>query len=159
MYDISSLLAQLEQKRSAFLAFERASAAMLCCESDELQGYMQQREKLVGESDRLDEQIEALLRQAGPQEEALRQALGGRCGWDALPDELRPVYDAAAGTRAIIRRIRELEAQLLPRLEAEKAQLLVKIREINQSVDARAARFSGRTYGARPAGGSNLGRA
>lgn len=148
-HNIDSFTQRLEQKRQAFLAYESTTAAMLTCELEELEGRMRRREELAAQSDRIDEELAVLLQQAGGDAPLLREALSGRASRDSLPGEMLSVYDLAAGTRAVIGRIRELEGQLLPRLEAEKEELLVKIREINASAEAQASRFASGTESGR----------
>lgn len=118
---------------------------------------MGRRELLLAGIQGQEEELAALCRGAGEAGRALMDAAKGKSDWEALPEDLREVYDRGREVRAVLSRFPESEVQARLRLRQEQERLLLKIKAANRGSAAKASRFY--AAGSAPGGGTKLGRA
>lgn len=148
------LLELLERKRALFERYKKASEALLTCDAENgMDYYMAQREHLIDEIDRVDNETARLC---GDDRLSL-DASRARCNWGDLPEELHPVFDAAKKNIALAAQVQRLEPQIIARMREERDRLEEKIRSINKSQASQASRyFSGVGVGERAVRGGGF---
>lgn len=150
----------MQQKNAAFEEYETHTRALLECDIDDIEGHISRRGVLCGKIDQLEESIRAACAQTSQPQKALL-AVRSRCDRGDLPQDLAPVFDAALEISGIIARIQGLEKEVQERLEQERDGLREKIKEHNQSSQAKASKYvSGvQTANVLPSGSTRLGKA
>lgn len=156
MGQTEQLLELLERKRMLFERYKKASEALLTCDIENgMDYYMAQREQLIGEIDRVDNEA---VRLCGDDRLSL-DASRARCDWGDLPEELHPVFDAAKRVIALAAQVQRLEPQIVARMREERDRLEEKIRSMNKSQASQASRyFSGVDVGERAVRESGFGK-
>lgn len=127
----------LRQKKEQFLVFERLTEQMLGCQTEELEGLVQERDKVIFEVDRLDERISNLCEEDAALAGAAR-ADGNR---GELDERLLAVFDAAMEARSVLSRLPETDLQAAIRLRLELKAALERIKDTNRGASAKASRF------------------
>ena len=157
MMDTQRAAEILREETRLLLDFEAATQEMLTCSAERLEEAMARREQLLAGIQGQEEALAALCRGAGEAGGALMDAAKGRSDWEALPEDLREVYDRGREVRAVLSRFPESEVQARLRLRQEQERLLLKIKAANRGSAAKASRFY--AAGSAPGGGTKLGRA
>ena len=139
MCDLRRVLELLEQKRQLLCRVEEATQGMLACPGQQLEELMGERERLIQQLQKANEELEELCRDQ-EDGEAVLAAAGGR--WEGeMPSELAEVCLGAQRLRTVLSRLRESETQAMLRLKQEQLEILEKIKTANQGGAAKAARF------------------
>ena len=156
MGQTKQLLELMERKRTLFERYKKASEALLTCDIENGMDYcMAQREQLIDEINRVDNETARLCGDDRLSLEASR----ARCDWGELPEELRPVFDAARRIIALAAQVQRMEPQIVTRMRKEQDRLEEKIRSINKSQASQASRyFNSAGAGERAARGGGFGK-
>ena len=138
IYD--SIEALLQEKKTAFLAYEQATDGLIMSNADTAPAFMQRRQELMDQISEIDDRIAALCFDADDGK-LIALAVKNKCDRAQLPKEICPLFDLAQQIFAVINRIRQMEPQALDRMIIEKEALLAKIKDTNQGVGAKASRY------------------
>ena len=140
MCDLRRVLELLEQKRQLLCRVEEATQGMLACPGQQLEELMGERERLIQQLQKADEELEELCRDQ-EDGEAVLAAAGSRWEGEMPSGELAEVCLGAQRLRTVLSRLRESETQAMLRLKQEQLEILEKIKTANQGGAAKAARF------------------
>lgn len=140
MCDLRRVLELLEQKRQLLCRVEEATQGMLACPGQQLEELMGERERLIQQLQKADEELEELCRDQ-EDGEAVLAAAGGRWEGEMPSGGLAEVCLGAQRLRTVLSRLRESETQAMLRLKQEQLEILEKIKAANQGGAAKAARF------------------
>lgn len=154
MGELSKITGMMAQKSRLLASVEEATQEMITCPSERLEALMTQRDKRVGELQKVDKEMTALC-QEREDGGAILDAAQGRGDTGAYPE----IQEEAQRQRAIFRRLRESELQAVLRLKQEQLEILEKIKTAGQSGAAKAARFYSLTGAQNSGGGSRFGNA
>ncbi len=157
MCDLAQIQQILQEKQQLLLLFEEETQQMLTCPSALLAEKMEERQRLIGLIDGLDQRLETLTGQSG-EEKAIRQAISGQCSCADLPQSMETLYNESVKNRTVLSRLRESDLQAALRLRAEQEMVLEQIKSANQRSGAKAARFYAAS-GSVKSKGSRLGNA
>ena len=140
-----TLCALLEDKRQAFLTYEKETEALIVCDVETAQAHMNQRSLLIKEIDLIDKKIEGVLSSS-----ADRELLGRAVKAKSLPAELTeeylPIYEQAQLLFAVMNRVKMSEPQAANRLDQLKNELLNKIKENNKGTGAQVSKYYNSTF-------------
>lgn len=142
---ISEITSLLEKAQVDFLRFEEATNALVTCPFEQIEPNMKKRVSLSGKIDRIYERVYELCDQA-PNPKQLRDTVSNRANYADLDSAAQMVFEHAQKIFATVRRTLEMDEQVNARLNAEKDFILMKIRENNLGVEAKAAKFYGGTH-------------
>ncbi|MEM1485302.1 hypothetical protein V6615_10545 [Oscillospiraceae bacterium PP1C4] len=139
--EIELICQLLCEEKAAYLEYETHTQRLAICDIDEIELYVEQREALIKQINEMDQQIKKLCDKDEADGLLAYQAVKCKCDKEQLPERLDKIYDAGQEIFAVANRIRGMEPQILERLEFERANLLMKIKENNQSVQAKASKY------------------
>ena len=150
MEQITELLLLLQKKEELFLQFEAVTNIMLDCPVEELEQHMDTRNKLQGQIEALDEQMKGCCSADAQMKDCLKL----NCQREQLTEQQQQVFDASQKIFAVVNRIQTLHPVVEQRMREELRVLEGKIKEINRSVGAIAAKYqtAGSGYSMQPYG-------
>lgn len=155
MCDLAGVLALMEEKSRLLRSIEDVTQEMISCSFEQLEARMIQRNKLVEQLKKADEEMKELC--DGPEGGAALDAAVCKGEPDRYSGKLSEIYRAGQGHRAILRRLKESEMQAVLRMKQEQLDILEKIKTTGQSGAAKASRFF--SVGSSQGGFSRLGKA
>ncbi len=128
-------------KRDLLLEYEKQTQCILVCDVDDIETHVSRRQALIEKIDGIDACVEETCCKNEPDLALLYRAVQNKCAMEELPQNMVCVFRAGQEVFAVANRIRETEIQAMQRLELEKERLLERIKEVNRSTTAKAAKY------------------
>lgn len=121
------------------LEYEKVTLPLLTCPVDDISGYIEARTVLM---EKISAQNALLEAQCNAEPSGLLKAAAScSCDRSTLSEELKTVFDAKLEVNAIIVRLISAEKQASERIADERDRLAAKIKDMNQSHNAQAAKY------------------
>ena len=134
MFNLVQVQQILQEKRQLLLHFEEITQQILLCPAEQLEEQVTERQKLI------DERLAAFCRDGGEDGAALA-ALAKNEEIAAPPKGAEVLLHEIADIRTVLSRLKESDIQAALRLRVEQERILEQIKETNQGVTAKAAKF------------------
>lgn len=149
--------ALLEKKRQAFLAYEQEIDGIITGSTEEILEHGEAINRLVAKIDDINQRLHELC----ADNESLTAAVRSSGMQGDLPEEYQEIFEKSMAVRSVISRIQNMEDQVMDRLGQERDGLMEKIKQTNQSNEARASKYYTTTTHGLKSGrhGGNLGNA
>ena len=140
MFNLVQVQQILQEKRQLLLHFEEITQQILLCPAEQLEEQVTERQKLIDLIDKLDERLAAFCRDGGEDGAALA-ALAKNEEIAAPPKGAEVLLHEIADIRTVLSRLKESDIQAALRLRVEQERIIEQIKETNQGVTAKAAKF------------------
>ena len=130
-------LARLEEKKKLLLEIEEVSLRMREADADELMELFTRRGDLLQKA----QEVVAELKGLSKNDEKLDEALKNEGSPETLDDDLRQVYSASLGAKAVANRVLKGEEDVKTHVQEQRDMLLEKIQGLNNSGQSVAASY------------------
>lgn len=116
--DYKEAISIADQKKKLFQEYESITDVLLTTEDYDVMGnYITYRTKLANDIDKLSKQLETMLQLAGRQADCIDYILGKQSGHYVLCDEEQTIFAITEETKAVVRRIRLKDNDLIRECE------------------------------------------
>lgn len=140
MLEKQEIILLLQKKRELFLEYEKETMEIAAGSEDDIEKHMENRIRLQSEIDENSGRLEQLCESADEPEKLLA-AVKSSCTREELSEELQEIFELSMQVRSVVNRIQMTEPQAMGRLESVRDEALKKIKEMNQSSQAKASRY------------------
>lgn len=139
MNDNMNTLQRLNHIHSLLLEYEDETLPLSTCPIDDIDDYIEKRSAIM---EKIVLQNKAIQNECDSEPTGLLKAAAFcSCDRSDLSEELREIFDAKLMVNAVLTRIISAEKQASERIAFERDELISKIKSMNQSANANAAKY------------------